>query len=695
MRGEKTHDERGPRLAVCGSVCKLAVTVVCSYQSGFCCYGLCTNTRFSGVEGAYVLELVFRDHSDTSRVVPLESGKVVTVGRSSDSTVYIKNPSVSRHHARLLDEAGVWCVEDLGSSNHTFVNDEQVQKADVSMGDALRFGDFQVQVRARKQTDSGAGKEVAPKQGQRTKPARKDKSASQKPLRTVRRSPESPLKVQDLDELPPDKASASRPAQPSRPERASKDGKRTEKPTRPRRASSSRESSSTIPKPRATDSGTSQDAEARKKAEEEIAELQLELHKATARVEELESRCKELEQREDRHEEELDAWHERYNRVREQLDHKDLLLEQARGDAEEKNQEVEKLEAQVVELEGEASAVEAARNETGQMTSDLKTRLVQKDRRIDDLQRELDLMEYDLRSGREELEALQDSFNHDSGEQRRLERETELLRDVIAEKENVIAELKIEIEDKSREVYDLKLGTGIKDLEEARRDVLEQFFEKNREADKLVADLKDRERQLEESQKQLQDMEERLSEQRDVTNHPDFERKERELERVAQDLQTAHEDSERLEKRLEEFGPEEKAKQEAEINFLERKNRALQDKIAAAEGDEAAPVVSSEAAGAASSVVATEETGNIESHAEVRELITEGAEKALELYAEIKSSQTLMKTYVEEAEAAVAADGEVADAFDSIKDLLRVLNSDTRALRGELGKLQRVFGEED
>ena len=56
-------------------------------------------------------------------------------------------------------------------------------------------------------------------------------------------------------------------------------------------------------------------------------------------------------------------------------------------------------------------------------------------------------MEYDLRSARRSLNPFKTPLT-DNSQQRQLEREQELLREIMAEKENVIGEVKIELEDK-------------------------------------------------------------------------------------------------------------------------------------------------------------------------------------------------------------------------------------------------------
>ena len=64
------------------------------------------------------------------------------VGRESDVDLVIPRSSVSRNHSRVTcDAEGEWWVQDLGSTNGTFVNEERVVSRLLVDGDQVRFGD--------------------------------------------------------------------------------------------------------------------------------------------------------------------------------------------------------------------------------------------------------------------------------------------------------------------------------------------------------------------------------------------------------------------------------------------------------------------------------------------------------------------------------------------------------------------------
>ncbi len=71
---------------------------------------------------------------------PLTEGHEVVVGRSSDLDMVLVEELVSRRHASITTKDGSVTIEDLGSTNGTFVNGERVQKATLKEGDRVLIG---------------------------------------------------------------------------------------------------------------------------------------------------------------------------------------------------------------------------------------------------------------------------------------------------------------------------------------------------------------------------------------------------------------------------------------------------------------------------------------------------------------------------------------------------------------------------
>jgi pSer/pThr/pTyr-binding forkhead associated (FHA) protein len=65
-----------------------------------------------------------------------------TVGRHPESDIFLNDVTVSRHHCRFVTSGEVLTVEDSGSTNGTYVNDERVDSAQLSAGDEVLIGRF-------------------------------------------------------------------------------------------------------------------------------------------------------------------------------------------------------------------------------------------------------------------------------------------------------------------------------------------------------------------------------------------------------------------------------------------------------------------------------------------------------------------------------------------------------------------------
>src|SRR5512133_2465588 len=73
---------------------------------------------------------------------------LTVIGRGEDCDLRIPLGEVSRKHARLAKDGDALHLEDLGSSNGTYVNGERVQESGLNGGDILAVGPltFVVQV---------------------------------------------------------------------------------------------------------------------------------------------------------------------------------------------------------------------------------------------------------------------------------------------------------------------------------------------------------------------------------------------------------------------------------------------------------------------------------------------------------------------------------------------------------------------
>jgi pSer/pThr/pTyr-binding forkhead associated (FHA) protein len=67
-------------------------------------------------------------------------GPMASIGRTTDNAVVIDSPAVSSHHACVFREGGLLIVEDLQSTNGTFVNGRRVSRHVLRDGDVIQIG---------------------------------------------------------------------------------------------------------------------------------------------------------------------------------------------------------------------------------------------------------------------------------------------------------------------------------------------------------------------------------------------------------------------------------------------------------------------------------------------------------------------------------------------------------------------------
>jgi hypothetical protein len=76
------------------------------------------------------------------------SDQQITIGRSNDATLVLNDDYASTRHARLFPQDGQWIVEDLGSTNGTYLDRQKVtQPTPVPPGVPIRIGKTVLELR--------------------------------------------------------------------------------------------------------------------------------------------------------------------------------------------------------------------------------------------------------------------------------------------------------------------------------------------------------------------------------------------------------------------------------------------------------------------------------------------------------------------------------------------------------------------
>ncbi len=101
-------------------------------------------------------QLIMRTGPTPGATFTLE-GDQLNIGRDSTNEITINDAEISRHHARLTFQGGKYVLEDLGSTNGTFVNGQRLAGPRVlKAGEVVSFGEQIVLVFEVTTNDPGA-----------------------------------------------------------------------------------------------------------------------------------------------------------------------------------------------------------------------------------------------------------------------------------------------------------------------------------------------------------------------------------------------------------------------------------------------------------------------------------------------------------------------------------------------------------
>lgn len=66
--------------------------------------------------------------------------EVITIGRNVKNDIQIDNLSVSKQHARIVKRQGKYFIEDMKSTNGTYLNEKKIAKKKLANNDVITIG---------------------------------------------------------------------------------------------------------------------------------------------------------------------------------------------------------------------------------------------------------------------------------------------------------------------------------------------------------------------------------------------------------------------------------------------------------------------------------------------------------------------------------------------------------------------------
>lgn len=84
----------------------------------------------------------------TGMKIQLIPGSTVTIGRSPTCTIVVNDTYVSSVHAKIFNKGRKWIVEDLGSTNGTYLGSQKINSPMIlRLGESLRIGQTVIELR--------------------------------------------------------------------------------------------------------------------------------------------------------------------------------------------------------------------------------------------------------------------------------------------------------------------------------------------------------------------------------------------------------------------------------------------------------------------------------------------------------------------------------------------------------------------
>ena len=92
--------------------------------------------------------LIITEGSMRGMTIQLVPGNQVTIGRSPTCTIVINDTYASSKHAKIFNDGNKWIVEDLGSTNGTYLGNQKLKSPMIMRtGDTIRIGQTVMELR--------------------------------------------------------------------------------------------------------------------------------------------------------------------------------------------------------------------------------------------------------------------------------------------------------------------------------------------------------------------------------------------------------------------------------------------------------------------------------------------------------------------------------------------------------------------
>src|SRR4029079_10138149 len=93
--------------------------------------------------GARIARLLVMNAGEILGESPLHIGRMM-IGRAADADLQIDDRTISRHHCQIISNQFLSVIQDLNSTNGVYFKDQRLRRHNLSDGDVVILGSFQV-----------------------------------------------------------------------------------------------------------------------------------------------------------------------------------------------------------------------------------------------------------------------------------------------------------------------------------------------------------------------------------------------------------------------------------------------------------------------------------------------------------------------------------------------------------------------
>ena len=99
-----------------------------------------------------MLTILLKFNDKILKTIESEKDEIV-IGRNAENDIVVENLAVSKMHARIVNQGGEYYIEDLNSTNGTYLNNIRITKKNLKNNDIIIVGKHSLEIHFEKKGD--------------------------------------------------------------------------------------------------------------------------------------------------------------------------------------------------------------------------------------------------------------------------------------------------------------------------------------------------------------------------------------------------------------------------------------------------------------------------------------------------------------------------------------------------------------